>query len=108
MSEVPLMKRAVGPVPEKRPTNASNPPDGTRVAAAFVPPPKPYVWRVTLPVVVRVRLMRTVSSGVDRVPISENIVFAEQRPTRRNRDATPATRGRENTSLKLEFITSFS
>jgi len=38
---IAVKKSAVGPVPEKRPTKGSNPPDGITAPAALVPPPKP-------------------------------------------------------------------
>jgi hypothetical protein len=62
---------AIGPLNKAR--RESKPPAGITCPAAFVPPPKPHVWKVTVSAAVRVKVVSKTSSGELRVPVNERL-----------------------------------
>jgi hypothetical protein len=63
---------AVATGPEKREIKGSKPPAGITCPPAFVPPPNPHVWNVTMLDAGSVKVASRTLSGVVRVPVKSN------------------------------------
>jgi hypothetical protein len=59
--------------PSNSEIKGSKPPAGIAWLAAFVPPPKPHVWKVTVSFAVSVKVVSKALSGEPRVPVYERL-----------------------------------